>query len=171
MEVKTLDHFLYNNNLNIPMKITYKHDDDDRKLENSIFEHCEIKEKSRCLLNNGYVPEYIYSSGYFVLYRWPEDNDEPYFICQVIRQHEYSTWTGMKRQRAIIRKLKPYLMLTLVYEDEHGGKHEKRIYKYYKGVYEDKELLYIDSDGAGSKYEYYNINKYMVFMPLYCDYN
>jgi hypothetical protein len=170
MEVKTLEHFLYNNDLNNSMKITYNHEDNDRTLENSIFEHCEIKQNVRCLINNGYESEYIYSSGYFVLYRWPEDNYEPYFMCQVIRLQEYSTWTGMKKNRAVLRKLKPYLILTLIYKDKDGNDHEKRIYKYYKGVYEDSILLYIDSDGDGSKYEFYNINKYMIFNPSYCDY-
>lgn len=178
MEVETLEHFLYNFDLNNPVTITYKHGDIDNALEKEIFEHCNIKPYVRSTDETGLQqldPNYIYGlgCGIFTLYRWPEDN-EPYYMCQVINIRTIEMKNGNLYKRATMRKLKPYLMLSLIYEDVNGEKFEKRFYKYYKNDFESNSyknrFVYDDFFNGYSKYDYHNINEYIVFSPNWCDY-
>jgi hypothetical protein len=173
MEVKTLQHFLYNNHLNKPMKITYRHDDTNRRLEKQIFNRPAIKQRVRSIDDMGTEQDYEYGvcDGLFTLLRWPEDN-EPYFMCQVIKIDRSETGAGLICGRATLRKLKPYLMLSLVHEDkEHKNiKHEQRFYKYYKNDFEDDEYIHVDHFSGQTRYDYHNVKDYIVFSPSHCDY-
>ena len=175
MEVSTLEDFIYNQDFNIPMKITYKNDDDNNDLEKSIFEHYLIKPYLRSTDNPGEVWEEeegfinpYEGIGYFVLHRWPPENpedmksNEPYYICEVVRV--------LNRNRVVLRKLKPFLMLSLVYENADGR--EYRLYKYYKGVYDDEVKTRIIDDffSVYSKFTFKNINEFIIFRPNWTDY-
>lgn len=188
MEVSTLEDFIYNQDFNIPMKITYKIEDDNNDLEKSIFEHYlikpylssnsdrykEIEKEEGCIYPNEGV-------GNFVLYRWPpeihREDTEPYYICEVIRVRHTKKYSTI----ATLKKLKPFLMLSLVYDMCDYDKNmqmrfftiEKRFYKYYKGVYDDGiqyRRSFEEDYRNGGKHVFKNINEFMVFCPNWTDY-
>jgi hypothetical protein len=167
MEVKTLEEFIYCYELHIPATITYTSEDDSKELEKSIFEYREVSEHLRNVNNTEYDDEYIYNGiGEFVLDEWQDDGGES-TISQII--HIWPNVNNYDHSWCLTRELKPYLVLSTIYNYGEYPEHATRYYKYYKDDFKEKNKFKQEKELYCPSTTWHNITDYMIFNPSKTD--